>query len=258
MAGMGLPWLWVFLALVIAGSVLLAVAAIWVADRIGRPTHGSGHNEALASFLTTAALVYGALLSFTVVVAWEQFSSAEANVNSEASTVTTLYRQTVGMPAGEQAQMRELLRTYAAAVQDEWQPQNREKASAQARSAIAAMYRVLGSQTTAVAAGPVTAQFLSELSVLSSQRNTRLLDLRPRIPGLLWTGLLFGGAVIVALMGFTRVENWRGHVLVSGAVTVLLGLLLFLIFWLDRPFGQQLGVNPAPFKQAVEAFDSVP
>ncbi len=258
MAGMGLAWLWLFLGLVIVGSVLLALATIWVADRIGRPTHGSGHNEALASFLTTAALVYGALLSFTVVVAWEQFSSAEANVNSEASTVATLYRQTVGMPADERAQMRELLRTYASAVHDEWQPHGRATASAQASSAITGMYRVLGSQTPAGAASPVTAQFMSELTVLSSQRDTRLLDLRPRIPGLLWTGLIFGGAVLVALMGFTRVENWRGHALVTGAVTVLLGLLLFLIFWLDRPFGQHLGVTPAPFQQAVEAFDSVP
>jgi hypothetical protein len=40
-------------------------------------------------------------------------------------------------------------------------------------------------------------------------------------------------------------------------VTILLGLLLFLIFWLDRPFGEQVGVTPAPFKHAEQAFDSV-
>jgi hypothetical protein len=254
---MGLSGLWLFLILVIAGSILLALVAIRLADRIGRPTHGSGHNEALASFLTTAALVFGALLSFTVVVAWEQFSSAEANVNGEASTLLTMYRQTVGMPAVEQAEMRRLLRSYAAAVQDEWHPQNRDHASDEARSAITGMYRVLAAQPPADAATPVTSQFLTELSVLSSQRDTRILDTRPRIPGLLWTGLLFGGVVLIALMGFTRVDNWRGHAVLSCAVTILLGLLLFLIFWLDRPFGEQVGVTPAPFKHAERAFDSV-
>ena len=256
-AGMGLTGLWFFLTLVIAGSILLALAAIRLGDRIGRPTHGSGHNEVLASFLTTVSLVYGALLGFTVVVAWEQFSSAESNVNGEASTLVTMYRQTVGMPAAERAETRRLLHTYAAAAQDEWDPQSREKASNDARSSITGMYRILAAQAPIEAANPISGQFLSELSALSSQRDTRILDTRPRIPGLLWTGLIFGGVVLVALMGFTRVAEWKGHAVVSGAVTILLGLLMFLIFWLDRPFGEELGVTPAPFKHAVQAFNSI-
>ena len=39
------------------------------------------------------------------MVAWEQFSSAETNVSNEASTLITMYRQTVGMPVPEQTQM---------------------------------------------------------------------------------------------------------------------------------------------------------
>ena len=42
----------------------------------------------------------------TIVVALEQFSSAEANVSNEASTLITMYRQTVGMPVPEQTQMQ--------------------------------------------------------------------------------------------------------------------------------------------------------
>ena len=42
------------------------------------------------------------LLGFTVVVAWEEFSYAEANVANEASTLATMYRQTVAMPGQEQ------------------------------------------------------------------------------------------------------------------------------------------------------------
>ena len=56
--------------------------------------------------MTCVGLVYGALLGFTIVVAWEQFSSAETNVSNEASTLVTMYRQTVGMPVPEQTQMQ--------------------------------------------------------------------------------------------------------------------------------------------------------
>lgn len=246
---MGLPGgLWLFLIVVVAVSVTLAVGSIWLANRTGVPEHGTGYNASLSPFLTTVSLVYGgALLGFTVVVAWEQFSSAEMNVTSESSTLATMYRQTVGMPAAEQGKMRELLRTYTTAVQDEWNPQSRDRAAETSRGgAITDMYRVLGTQSQPAAPNPLSGDFLGQLTVLTSQRNTRILDARPRIPGLLWTGLLFGGLVVLGLLGFIRMDSRRGHILLSSAVAILLGLLLFVVFWLDHPFGHQLGVTPAP------------
>ena len=41
------------------------------------------------------------------------------------------------------------------------------------------------------------------------------------------------------------------------AVAVLLGLLLFIVFWLDHPFGNQLGVTSEPFEQSLSVFDSI-
>lgn len=257
MAGMGLPGLWLFLILVVAASISLALGGIWLAKRIGVPEHGSGYNSSLSSFLTTVGLVYGALLGFTVVVAWEQFSSAEANVTSESSTLVTMYRQTVGMPIDEQAKMRQLLRTYTTAVQDEWNAQNRDRAGEVARASITDMYRVLATPSRPDASNALTGEFSNQLTVLTSQRNTRILDARPRIPGLLWTGLLFGGLVLLTLLGFTRLDSKRGHAVLSSAVAILLGLLLFIVFWLDHPFGHDLGVTPAPFEHAVQVFDAV-
>ncbi len=257
MAGMGLPGLWLFLIVVVAVSIALAVGSIWLANHTGVPEHGTGYNASLSPFLTTVSLVYGALLGFTVVVAWEQFSSAEMNVTSESSTLATMYRQTVGMPAAEQGKIRQLLRTYATAVPDEWDPHTRTGAASTARGAITDMYRVLGTQGQPETANPLRGDFLGQLTVLTSQRNTRILDARPRIPGLLWTGLLFGGLVVLALLGFIRMDSRRGHVLLSSAVAILLGLLLFVVFWLDHPFGHQLGVTPAPFQHSVEVFDGV-
>jgi hypothetical protein len=69
-----------------------------LANRTLPKTVSDAHNGALSPFMTCVGLVYGALLGFTIVVAWEQFSSAAANVSNEASTLITMYRQTVGMP----------------------------------------------------------------------------------------------------------------------------------------------------------------
>ncbi len=87
--------------------------------------------------MTVVGLVFGALLGFTVVVSWEQFSSAEANVAHEASTLTTMYRQTVGMPDPERTKLREQLRKYAEAAEGpDWEALDSSGKGDGARSAI--------------------------------------------------------------------------------------------------------------------------
>src|SRR5215213_4761343 len=121
MGDYGIAGLWLLLALALLAAVAVAAGSMWLAHRTLPQPVSEGHNGALSPFLTCVGLVYGALLGFTIVVAWEQFSSSETNVSNEASTLTTMYRQTVGMPVPEQTQMRDLVRKYAKAVEGpEW------------------------------------------------------------------------------------------------------------------------------------------
>ena len=163
MGDFGIAGLWLFLALALVVSVLVGAGAMWLADRTLAKPVAAGHNAALSPFMTCVGLVYGALLGFTIVVAWEQFSSAEANVSNEASTLTTMYRQTVGMPVAEQTQMRVLLRKYAKAVEGpEWENAIRAGSGTEnARDALNEMYRVLGSEQSSVATSPVSQKFLT-------------------------------------------------------------------------------------------------
>ena len=48
-----------------------------------------------------------------------------------------------------------------------------------------------------------------------------------------------------------RLVNVRAHLGLLSAVAVLLGLLLFTVYWLDHPFGNQLGVTSEPFEQSL-------
>lgn len=255
MGGSLSPWL--LLALIVGVAILLAVGCLWLGNR-ALPNVGKEHNSTLSPFLTVVGLVYGALLGFTVVVAWQQFSSAEVNVGNEASTLSTMYRQTVAMPQPEQIQLQQLLRKYTTAVAGpEWGEQDTGGSGYSGRAAITAMYRILGSQPPNVASSPIQGAFLSELTVLASDRNTRILDTKSRIPALLWAGLIFGGVVIVALSGFLRLGHTLAHAVLSSTIAVLLGLLLCIIFTLDHPFGTQRGITPAPFKHSLGVFDAV-
>src|ERR1700739_3520106 len=144
MGGSGIP-MWLLVVIGVAVAVLVAVGSILLANRI--MSVGGKDDLTVSPFLTVVGLVYGALLGFTVVVSWQQFSSAAAVVASEASTLTTMYAQTVAMPESEQTQMRQLLRQYATAVAGpEWNKQGSGGTSDGPRNAITGMYPFTGSQ----------------------------------------------------------------------------------------------------------------
>src|SRR4051812_15826211 len=218
MGDFGIAGLWVLLALSLVAAVAGAACSILLAHRTPPDPVGEGHNGAVSPFLTCVGLVYGALLGFVIVVAWEQFSSAETNVSNEASTLITMYRQTVGMPVPEQTQMRVLLRKYTDAVAGpEWATAIRARTGTEgARDALNDMYRLLGSEQSSVATSPISQKFLDQLGTLASERNQRILDAKPRIPGLLWTGLVFGGVVLLSAGscgwgGGARISAWRAR-----------------------------------------------
>src|SRR6476661_2334998 len=236
MGTFGIAGLWLVLALVLAVSILIGAGAIWLAHHTLPEEVDAGHNGALSPFLTVVGLVFGALLGFTVVVAWEQFSSAEANVAHEASTLTTMYRQTVAMPDPERTQLRQQLRKYAEAVSGpEWSAQETGGGTSDmARAAITEMYRLFGNRPASTSS-PVDGQFLNQLTVLTTDRDQRVLDQKPRIPTLLWAGLIFGGVLLIAIAGFVNFSSRRAHGALASGVAVLLGLLLFVVYWLDHP-----------------------
>jgi hypothetical protein len=243
--------------LIVAVAILLVVGSLWLGKR-ALPNVGREHNPTLATFLTIVGLVYGTLIGFTVVVSWQQFSSAQAVVAGEASSLTTMYGQTIAMPEPEQTQIRQLLRQYASAVAGpEWDKQASGGTSDSARNAITGMYRIVGSQPPSVASSPINGAFLNQLSVLASDRTARMLDAKSRIPPLLWAGLIFGGVVIVGFTGFLRLGRTLNNAVLSGTIAVLLGLLLCIVVMLDHPFGTQRGITPEPFNRSLPAFDAV-
>jgi hypothetical protein len=258
MGDSGSPGIWLRLAVALIVAILVGIGSVLLANRILPKTVAAGHNSTLSPFLTCVALVYGPLLGFTVVVAWGHFSSAEANVANEASTLTTMYRQTLGMPVPEQTQMRELLRKYAKTVEGpEGNKQDVGSTPDTGQATLTEMYKVLAREQSTTASNATSGGFLGQLTVLASDRNQRLLDAQPQRPGLLWAGLLLGGVVLVALSGFMRLESTPGHLILSSAIALLLGLLLFIVFWLDHPFENPLGITHAPFQQSLGAFDAI-
>lgn len=244
--------------MIVVAAILIAVGSVWLVRHIwlaDRPEV----NTAIPPFMTVVAVVYGALLGFSVIGSWQHFSTSETVVANEASTLATLYRQTVALPEPEQTQLKQLLRRYQSDVANvEWLKQGSSDAvSGSAQAAITEMYRIIGNQPPSVASRPIQAAFLDQLSELANYRAVRVIETKSQAPPLLRSALIFGAIVLVVLMSFARLGSMLVHTIVSSVIAVLLGLLLCVFYSLNHPFGVDRGITSEPFQRSLEVFDAV-
>lgn len=244
---------------VIGIAVLYAFFGVTLVRRFMQSHVREGHNDVLVPIFLTAGTLYAVLLGFLVIAVWENYEAAKDNAAEEASTLATLYRQTNGMVPSEQHTMRVLLREYTEAVAvDEWPIQAATGgASPRARKAVADTYRVFATMSPQMAAAPITTEYLQTMRVVASDRNRRTLQASESLSGVLWIGLLVGGAIVIGMTFLLYMDATWPHVLTSGMMAALIGTLLFITLLLNRPYAGPLALTPEPFEHSLSVFASV-
>jgi hypothetical protein len=218
-----------------------------------------GHNEIPVPVFQTAGTIYAVLLAFSVIAVWQSYAAAKDNVAEEASTLTTLYRQTNGLPEVEQRLLRGELHTYTlAVVMDEWPIQAATGGAAvTARKALGDIYRAYRTMDPRVAASPIGVEFLTTMRTVAADRNRRTLQASEALPAVLWVGLLVGGFVVVGMTFVLHTEAAWPHYLSAALIAALIGTLLFITFVLQRPFSGPLAIQPDSFAHSLSVYDSV-
>jgi hypothetical protein len=250
----------VLLALLIVGaSVLFAfIGVVFVRNRM----HGrvrEGHNDVLVPIFLTAGTIYAVLLAFIVIAVWENYGAAHDNAAEEASTLTTLYRQTNGMPDKEQAEMRELLRSYTEDVINlEWPAQAKNgSASSKARKDVGQIYRTYRTLDPKVASSPIGVEFLQTMRTVATDRNRRSMQSGEQLSIVLWAVLIVGGVIVVGMTFFLYMDVVWPHALFSVLVAALISGLLLITLLLSQPFHGPLAITPESFEHSIVVYNSV-
>jgi hypothetical protein len=244
---------------VIGVALLYALSGVLVVRSVVNGRVSEGHNDLPVPIFQTAGTIYAVLLAFSVIAVWQSYGAAKDNAAEEASTLTTLYRQTNGMPQPAQSILRRLLREYTEAViADEWPIQAAYGgASPHAREQLGAIYGAYRTMDPKVASSPVGIEFLQTVRTVAADRNQRTLEAGESLPAVLWIGLLVGAAIVVGMTFVLHTPATFPHVLFSVLLAALIGTLLFITLVLHRPFAGPLGIPPDSFRHSLEVFDSV-
>jgi hypothetical protein len=205
------------------------------------------NNEIAGYKFATVGVIYAVILAFAIISVWEKFSEAEVFVLQEAGSSATLYR-IAAAEGGDAAATRSALDAYLGAViEDEW-PQMAK--GSESREAAKALDRLYAAALRLAEGKPpaVGVEVMRELGSITQARRSRLHLSLGIVSPALWTMLAWGALMTIGLTYFFGLENLRAQVAMTGALSTIVFLGLFVIVSYDHPFTGDISIEPHPLR----------
>jgi hypothetical protein len=149
--------LWFSGAIIVGLGTVLAMLGPTIVRRHVALDRLTANNQIAGFKYAALGVLYAVLLGFAIIVVWQKFSDAEADVVQEAGAATTIYRLSQGMGEKPGADIRNAVTAYLkVAIADDWPAMDNGVTGANraARQALDAIYATL--LTSDVTGRPVT------------------------------------------------------------------------------------------------------
>jgi hypothetical protein len=248
---------WLVGSVIVAGSVLVACAGLYVFHRRVDMELRRRHNDIAGFLIAIVGVIYAVLLAFIAVTTWESYAKAGDAVENEANAVGNMFFDTAGVPDAVALGYRQLLDEYVQVViNEEWPAQHAGHAR---RPTFQKGWNIIGGLNVEVAhfepktqgESNMHSELLRDLNLLFSSRRTRQLAAEGHIPEVIWWIIFFGGTLTVAFTYLFGPDNLKMHMTMTGGVAASLALVIVLIVAFDYPFRGEVTITSEPY-QAVQ------
>lgn len=207
-------------------------------------------SEFTGAMLQSVMVFYGLAVALIAVSVWGTHSEVEQTVTEEATSIASLYRDIEGYPEPIQEQLQTELRDFTRSIiKDDWPQQ---------QTGVVPNGGVIGLnnfQLTLIAYQPANdsqkilhAEALRAYNVMVRANSARLDAVDMGLPGVMWVVIIAGAFISLSASFFFRVADRRLHQVQVLLLAVFIGLVIFMVFALDRPFRGELGVSSAPYQ----------
>lgn len=243
---------WLFGVLTIVVTVAVGLGGLFATRRWVRRVHGDrhSHNELVGYFLGAVCVFYGITLGLLAVATWQTYSDVETRVGEEAAAVGALYRDVSSFPDPNRSELRSDLRHYARQVMDVAWPQQRRGVIPQDDGVTLSALQTHLSQfePTTEAQKTIYAEAYGGFNQIAELRGRRLQSVTGGLARPLWIVVLAGALLNIAVTWFFDMRSQSMHFWMTLLLSALLGLLIYLLGALDKPFRGEICVSSEPFE----------
>jgi len=210
-------------------------------------------NDMVGFTLSSFSVLYGLLLGLLAVASYQNFSSVSDIVTKEASMIAALYRDLSGYPQPIRGLLQDELRDYTRSVIDEsWPLQRKGIVPSVGTEQVTRLFdELLKFQPTEKREEILFAETLRQFNNFVEVRRLRLANVNTGLPSVLWWVVAIGALINIGLLWMLDMEV-HIHFLLSGALSLFLGVVIFLIAALDNPFRGEVSVGPDAYQLVYE------
>jgi hypothetical protein len=246
------------LPLIVSGPVIelllvsFSLGGLALFRKLQLPKLRFGHSDAHFSgaMLASIMVFYGLALALTAVHVWESYEEVGRITTREASCLAGLWRDVGEYPEPTKSLLQAGLKDYVDyTIHQAWPMQK------QGIVPVAGIRRIDRFQTTLLQFEPKTdgqkvlaAEALSAYNEMIGVRRLRLDAVETRLPSVMWLVVIAGGAIGLISSFYFPVEDFRVHAVQVVLLATLIGVVIFMIVALDRPYQGDLGLTAAPYQ----------
>ena len=243
---------WLFGVLTIVGTVVIGMSGLYATRGWVRHIHGDrhSHNEVVTSYLGAVCVFYGITLGLFAVATWQNYTDVETRVGEEAAAVGALYRDVSSLPDPNRTELQTDLRQYVRQVIDIAWPQQRKGIVPEDDGTTLSILQAHLSRFEPATEGQkvIYTEVYRGFNKIAEFRGRRLQSVQGGLAGPLWTIVLAGAFLSIAVTWFFDMKSQSMHLWMTVMLSALLGLLIYLLGALDNPFRREISVGPQPFE----------
>jgi hypothetical protein len=245
---------WTLGVLIVAFFLALSLAGLFATRPLVRRLLGPGgnYNDVVSYFFAGIGVFYGLALGLIAVATWENYTDIDGVVGTEAAAVASLYRDLDGYPQPLRGRLEAMMRDYTRLVIEKEWPAHQEGLALEDGDAMLDRLEdeLMRFEPTKEREKILQAEVLRSLDTMQEQRRLRLQAVPTGLPAALWSVVMIGALLNIALTYLFWVDNLRVHAILVGIMAIFIGLLIFLTAAMDNPFRGDFSVS-------AEAFESV-
>jgi protein-S-isoprenylcysteine O-methyltransferase Ste14 len=236
--------------------VLVAVVGLVVVQRLVPPDRREAQNNVAGFIYAVLGVAYAVVLAFMLIAVWEDYKTAQINVESEAHELAGVYFLASQLPEPQRTHVQDLARSYArVVVEQEWPMMEQGQTNARADSLLRQLrLELLKFDPSTQGEQVLYEQGLTDLHNAIDARRSRLLEVREGIPSLLWVVLVVGGVITVSFTYLFGLKSNVAHALMVAALTLLICGVLFTIGEFNNPFSGPVEIQPEAFREVLHSF----
>ncbi len=207
-------------------------------------------SEYAGGMLQSVMVFYGLAVALMAVSVSQTYSDVSKIISGEATNLAALYRDVSGYPEPIRTRLRTELRDYTAQIFREAFP-----LMAKGKVPTVGVEFMNRFQAILIAFEPASegqkllhAETLRAYNLVIQARRLRLDAVNTGLPGVMWIVIIAGAFIGLSASFFFKVEDARLQGIHVLLLATFIGLVIFMIFALDRPFRGDLALSPAPYQ----------